>query len=113
MLRQHWEHTLQPPPAPLAGGSSHAPRAAPPPRRSAPAPGAARLSLGLDLRLRMGERSASGVPGGDASGRAPGKAGGAISNGMYTRSGVRHPSAAHTSLLSPRAIAELRAYPNG
>src|SRR5262249_38520694 len=41
----------------LAGGSSHAPRAAPPPHRNAPAPGAARLSLVLDRRLRMGESS--------------------------------------------------------
>src|SRR5215510_4647560 len=48
-----------PPPAPpalLAGGSgsSRAPRTTPPPRRSALARGAARLSLVLDRRLRMG-----------------------------------------------------------
>src|SRR5262245_5347299 len=63
-------HPPAPPTAPPAGGSSHAPRAAPPPRRSAPAPGAARLALGLDMRLRMGERSASGVPWGDGFGKS-------------------------------------------
>jgi hypothetical protein len=42
------------PPAPPASvnGSSRASRATPPPRRSAPAPGAARLSLVLDRRRR-------------------------------------------------------------
>jgi Glycine transporter len=50
------------------------------PRRSGPHRGAARLSLVLDLRLRMGEGSASGVPWGTASGRAGWR--GAISNGI-------------------------------
>jgi hypothetical protein len=72
ILRQHLGSTPSSPPSVtpwqprLAHGSSHTPRAAPPPCRSTPAPGAARLALGLDRLLRMGEGRASGVPWGDS-----------------------------------------------
>src|SRR5262245_41903867 len=65
------------------------------------------------MRLRRGESRASGVPWGDGFGKGAWEGWrGQLQTGLSTRSGVRHPSAARTSLLSLRAMAELRAYPN-
>ena len=78
--------------------------------RSGPQPGGMRrraLWLVLDRRLRMGEDSASGVPWGDGLGTGDvGRLEGGDFKRDCTRSeGVRHPAAARTSLLSPRAMA--------
>src|SRR4030095_15381059 len=101
------EHILQPPSAPLAATDR--------PRLFPARPGAA-----AQRDLRWGWTGVSGwgrvapqrCPGGTASGRATGEAGGGqLQTGWHTRSRVRHPAATRTSLLSPWAMAGLRASP--
>ena len=99
------------PPAPPAGSVPRPQRAAAARRSGSQLGGARRraLWLVLDRRLRMGEDSASGVPWGDGLGTGDvGRLEGGDFKRDCTRSeGVRHPAAARTSLLSPRAMAGL------
>jgi len=96
--RDHAPRNPQRPPG--SGGRARA-------ARSTAERGAARRGLVLDRRRRMGEGSAAGVPWGD--GRGTGDVGRLegerLPTGLHTLRRVRPPSAAHTSLLRPRAMA--------
>jgi hypothetical protein len=88
------EHILQPPSAPLA--ATDRPRLFP---RAPRGRGAARLALGLDRRLRMGEGRASAVPWGDGFGKGDWVGWrGAIANGMaHTQRGETPRCYAHVA----------------
>jgi hypothetical protein len=102
------------------GSTSSIPPSAP--RRLRIAPGSSRAPRAAAQRdLRWGWTGVSGwgrvapqrCPGRTASGKATGQAGGGqCQTGSHTRSGVRHPAATRTPLLSPWALAGLRASPN-